>query len=52
MGLLYNFVGPNADDSKAPFDSFGTSHALISGVAFGGYARKVTSSVKLTFTLC
>lgn len=44
MGLLLNLMVPNADDST---DEKGTSHALISGVAFGGYARKVTNSVCL-----
>ncbi|XP_057809735.1 uncharacterized protein LOC131024236 isoform X2 [Salvia miltiorrhiza] len=34
------------DDSKVPLnDSPETSHALISGVAFGGYARKIVGRV-------
>lgn len=36
------FNADTSDDEKAPSNSLETSHALISGVAFGGYARKVS----------
>lgn len=38
-------VFDTSDDEKAPSNSLETSHALISGVAFGGYARKIVGRV-------
>ncbi|KAL0388889.1 UNVERIFIED_CONTAM: hypothetical protein Sradi_2770700 [Sesamum radiatum] len=38
-------ISEKSNGQKAPLNSFEPSHALISGVAFGGYARKIVGRV-------